>query len=236
MKKIFITVVVFVMCLQGVAKVPAAKAEVTAKMIASMIVAGRGVVASNQRLINDPKKGNKGFTPEVVKKEMIKRFEMSTGKKINSLDSDVKKVVEMVLKAAMKSVKVNQTKINEKGKGYKGYIPAVFGRETGQIMQSLMYGDISIKQTTHKVRNQYNKPDEFESGVLDNFEKTRKKMDGYGEVIGKKYRYLQPIYIKQACMKCHGGPKGTVDIAGKVKEGYKIGQLRGAISVSLKLK
>jgi general secretion pathway protein A len=235
MKKVLISVAMLLFVSVSFAKIPVNKAEKTAKMVAAMIVAGRGVVASNQNLINDPEKGDKGFTPEYVKSEMIKRFEMATGESIDKLDPDIKKVVNAVLEAAMRSVKVNQARINKKGRGFKGYIPAVFGRETGQIMQSLMRGDISIKQTTHKYRNAYNKPDEFESNVLKKFENAGKKVGGYGEVVGKKYRYLQPIYIKQACLKCHGGPKGTKDIAGKIKEGYKVGELRGAISVTLKL-
>ncbi|MES9899474.1 MAG: DUF3365 domain-containing protein [Sedimenticola sp.] len=52
---------------------------------------------------------------------------------------------------------------------------------------------------------------------------------GYPRISG----YRESIYIKKACLKCHGDPKGELDIAGKVKEGYEIGDLRGAISISM---
>ena len=54
---------------------------------------------------------------------------------------------------------------------------------------------------------------------------------------GKKHmRFMQPIYIKKACLKCHGVPKGEMDISGRVKEGYKLGEIRGAISVKMPIK
>jgi general secretion pathway protein A len=44
---------------------------------------------------------------------------------------------------------------------------------------------------------------------------------------------MLPVYIKPACLKCHGEPKGEKDIAGGIKEGYKEGEVRGAISVMI---
>ena len=51
--------------------------------------------------------------------------------------------------------------------------------------------------------------------------------------VAGRYRYLQPIYIQEGCLKCHGDPKGELDIAGRPKEGYRVGDFRGAISVSI---
>jgi general secretion pathway protein A len=44
---------------------------------------------------------------------------------------------------------------------------------------------------------------------------------------------MLPTYIEPACLKCHGGPKGEKDITGHIKEGYKEGDIRGAISVMI---
>ncbi len=217
------------------AAIPKDKAEEIAKYVAAMIVAGRGVVARHQGLINDPSKGDKGFTPEYVEAKMKESFKKITGKDVNELDPLVKTVVDQVLHAAKMSVQMNQGRINQKGKGFKMYIPAVFGRETGQILKGM--SKIMIKQTTFKYRNNYNQPDEFEKKVLSKFESSDwPKGKGYGEMVGNFYRYLQPIYIKKACLKCHGGPKGASDIAGRKKEGYKEGDLRGAISVMFPVK
>ena len=211
------------------------KAPEIAHYIATMIIAGRGVVARHQDLINDPNKGDKGFTPEYVEKQMLESFKKMTGKSMDELDPQVRKVLEQVIDAAKMSVKMNQPRINKKGVGFKMYIPAVFGRETGQILKSR--SNIAIKQTTFKFRNAYNQPDAFEKKVLKKFEEPGyPKGEGYGEFVGSNYRYLKPIYIRQACLKCHGEPKGAKDISGHIKEGYKLGDLRGAISVSFPVK
>ena len=47
------------------------------------------------------------------------------------------------------------------------------------------------------------------------------------------FRLILPEYYKQSCLSCHGGPKGERDITGGKKEGGKLGELGGAISVTL---
>ncbi len=206
-------------------------AQVIARYIADVIVAGRGIVAKNQNLINDPSKADKGFTPEYLESQIRQSFKEMTGKDVSELSPEARDIVQQVIEAAKLSVQMNQRRINQKGKGFKGYIPAVFGRETGQILKGRC--QIFIKQTTFKYRNAYNQPDPFEKKILTMFEDPAyPKGKGYGEFVGSHYRYLQPIYIKQACLKCHGEPKGSIDPAGRKREGYKLGDLRGAISVA----
>ncbi len=219
----------------GCGSVTKDKAEATARYIADVIVAGRGIVAANQGLINDPQKGDKGFTPDKVAEQIRAKFKEMTGTDVNDLPPDIHEIVEQVISAAKMSVQMNQPRINQKGKGFKGYIPAVFGRETGQILKGKC--NIFIKQTTFKYRNAYNQPDPFEKTVLKRFEQADyPKGKGYGEFVNNDYRYLQPIYIKKACLKCHGEPKGSIDPAGRKREGYKVGDLRGAISVRFPVK
>jgi len=56
--------------------------------------------------------------------------------------------------------------------------------------------------------------------------------DGVFETSGPNSRYLHPLEIKKACLSCHGDPRGELDISGhKKKEGYKLGEIRGGISV-----
>ena len=231
----FVIIIPAVVCMADCKSVSKEQAEETARYIADVIVAGRGIVASNQGIINDPQKGDKGFTPEKVAEQIRAKFKEMTGTDVSSLPPDIRAVVDQVINAAMMSVKMNQKRINEKGRGYKGYIPAVFGRETGQILKGRC--NIFIKQTTFKYRNAYNQPDAFEKKVLKKFEEPGyPKGRGVGEFVGNDYRYLQPIYIKKACLKCHGEPKGSIDPAGRKREGYKVGDLRGAISVKFPVK
>lgn len=207
------------------------KANKTAYYIAAMIVAGRGVIAKHQSLLNDPSIGNKNFTPEYVQKCILKNFKKITGTALFDVDPDIKTVLDQVLKAAKMSVQMNQRRINRKGVKFKGYIPAVFGREVGMILK--YKSNISLKQASLRYRNIYNQPDPFERRVLLKFEsQERTKGQGYGEFRNGFYRYLHPIYIKKVCLKCHGEPAGELDPTGRKKEGYKEGDLRGAISIA----
>ena len=42
---------------------------------------------------------------------------------------------------------------------------------------------------------------------------------------------LLPEYYRESCLTCHGGPKGETDITGYPKEGGKVGDLGGVISI-----
>ena len=104
-----------------------------------------------------------------------------------------------------------------------------------------------IKQTSLKYRNPLNKPNKDERRILEIFEK--KHLPEYWE-IGKNekgeevIRYAKPLIIKKACLKCHGVPgkdvpeklyKALVKDYGKVAFNYKIGDIRGMVSVEVPL-
>ena len=50
---------------------------------------------------------------------------------------------------------------------------------------------------------------------------------------GRGVRVLLPLFYNRQCLACHGNPKGEVDISGYEKEGFKEGDLGGAISIVL---
>lgn len=127
---------------------------------------------------------------------------------------------------------------------FKGIIPAYMGRVVGEDF--FKNTNIRIKQTTlgkgeFGPRNIYNAPDDWENQVLTRFyEPSYPKGKGYGEdteLDGKRiYRYMLPLYIEKACLKCHGNPATSptgdgLDMAGKPMENYKEGEVRGAISI-----
>ena len=94
-----------------------------------------------------------------------------------------------------------------------------------------------IKQTSLNYRNPENAPDEYEIKMLKQFQTKDNEDAVWGEDYdkeGKKIiRYMIPLYIKADCLQCHGMPayEGELDITGYKKEGYKLGELRGAITV-----
>jgi diguanylate cyclase (GGDEF)-like protein len=73
--------------------------------------------------------------------------------------------------------------------------------------------------------NPANAPDEFETRALHLFDKGEKEI--FEEVDsnnGHYFRYMVPLYVENECIKCH------------VKEGYKLGEIRGGISVSFDIR
>ena len=50
---------------------------------------------------------------------------------------------------------------------------------------------------------------------------------------GKTTRVMLPLFHVKGCLPCHGEPKGERDISGYIREGGKLGELAGAISVKL---
>ncbi len=89
------------------------------------------------------------------------------------------------------------------------------------------------------MRNRANAPDAWEAKVIE----TMFKQSGWpkGKVFtetrmhkGKRaFRLILPEYYKPSCLGCHGNSKGARDITGGKKEGGKLGELGGAISVAI---
>lgn len=46
-------------------------------------------------------------------------------------------------------------------------------------------------------------------------------------------RFIMPLLAREACLRCHGKPKGEIDERGYAKEGLELGELAGAISVTI---
>jgi cytochrome c5 len=47
------------------------------------------------------------------------------------------------------------------------------------------------------------------------------------------HRTAVPEYYGASCLSCHGSPQGEIDITGYPKEGGKVGDLGGVISITL---
>ena len=50
-----------------------------ARLIGQLLSAGRVVIERNQALIDDPEKGDKGFTPDVFERQLIDEFRLRSG-------------------------------------------------------------------------------------------------------------------------------------------------------------
>jgi signal transduction histidine kinase len=104
--------------------------------------------------------------------------------------------------------------------------------------QLSLFSDYNIRMVSDRPRNKDNSPDLYEKSALVKFEKNSSLNKVYKEleIRNKKYlRYLVPLRIKEICLECHGGPKGSIDVTGYEREGYKLGELRGVVSLVIPL-
>lgn len=111
---------------------------------------------------------------------------------------------------------------------------------------------IYIKRVSFKNRNPNNKPDDFETKALDYFDKLKSEgqlneSTEFVEVTefdgDLSIRYLKPIIMQAPCLNCHGPVESIMpDVKEIISQkypddkahGYKIGDLRGAISIQKK--
>ena len=223
--------------------VKAATDEEIALSLATLLRASRAVIGKNQKHINDPNVGDKGLSADVVVKAAKANYEKAAGHSLDSIDpkSAHGKLVQAELNAIIEVMNAAQENINTKGKGLKGFLPAVFARLVTQKFKTSAAGAATLKLTAPKayVRNRANRPDKWESNIIENKFRTaghpkNQHVAEMGKVKGKDaYRLILPEYYKKGCLACHGEPKGEIDITGGKKEGGKLGEAGGAISVVL---
>ena len=201
------------------------------KSFAVFFHSARVVISRNQDLINDAGKGDKGLTGDKVISQAKEIYTELTG------GSLVAGEAQTVLLAAIREVMAEaQAMINSEGTGFKGFVPATFGRQVADKVAAS--AAIEIRQTNKKVRNRRNRADEWEKAVFAVIPKSaeggppkvfRESYAERGKVI---HRFLIAEYYESSCLACHGGAKGDRDITGSKMEGRAAGEFGGAISIT----
>jgi hypothetical protein len=106
------------------------------------------------------------------------------------------------------------------GRNYTLKNPALMTRELSSYAEEK--GLYRFHITGLKLINPANAPDDFERAALEEFEKgelsTSQIMFEDGSPI---FQYMAPLYVEEACLKCHG------------HLGFEVGDVRGGISVYL---
>jgi general secretion pathway protein A len=213
----------------------------TARLLAVLLDSGRVTIGRNQEVINDPTADN-GFTPQRFAEQTIALFKQRTGHDLADLTNAklptvAKPKLERLLEESKKTVASYEPVLNMKGLKYKGLIPATFGTETATRFQT--WSGVYLKQTApeHLLRNVKNKPDTFEAQHMKRMNEASLQRDGDAVVSeideGHNVRVLLPLFYEKACLSCHGEPKGERDISGYPREGGRLGELGGVISVSI---
>lgn len=134
----------------------------------------------------------------------------------------------------------------------KGVLQAVsVCSDTAQVLTNNfgVQKGVFIRRVSFKNRNGNNFPDDFEKKVLSKFEllHQNKELNSETEHVEivqegefKYLRYLKPILVQAECLNCHGNEN---EIMPEVKQlialeyandkafGYKVGDLRGSVSI-----
>ncbi len=113
--------------------------------------------------------------------------------------------------------------------------PALATRELSELVSKSHIG-ATFRVTSENYRNPQNKPDSFENVAINALGKKEKTFIETFE--GNTYRYSIPLYVTEACIKCHGkpenAPKEVIEKYGSERAfGYKVGDIRGIITVNL---
>ena len=122
------------------------------------------------------------------------------------------------------------------GSAFYGKNPALATRELSMIANKEATR-ATFRVTSDDYRHEDNMPDEFESAAIKAF-KEDTSLEFAERYEGGTYRYARPILVQQECLKCHGDPEDapvavTAKYGSKKAFGYKVGEVRGIISVSL---
>lgn len=118
---------------------------------------------------------------------------------------------------------------------YQGLHCAIVGRSIGALFTS--QSTYATKFVNFDPRNEADEPDAFEAEALTAFGNgTAAEYCGIVEEDGEEvFRYVAPMRIEKNCLECHGEPKGEIDVTGFPKEGWKLGDVGGAISIVMPL-
>ena len=119
---------------------------------------------------------------------------------------------------------------------YQGLHCAIAGRIIGQSFT--MHSDYTTRFVNFNPRNKAGEPDDYEAAALSAFHDDASRADYYGfaDYEGRQvFRYVAPMTIEEACLQCHGEPAGELDVTGAPKEGWKMGDVGGAISIIMPL-
>lgn len=211
--------------------------------LAVLLQSARSVIGAEQTRINDPSIGDKGLSGTAVLARATEAYLAKTGTLPLSDETDPREaeLVSALTDSIIEVMDANAGSINREGVGFKGFVPAVFGRLVTEAFGDKV-GDIAqIKVTApvNIVRNRKSRPDDWETQVINENLlspdwQTGAVYSSLTEADGRPaFRVMVPEYYTEGCLACHGAPAGEVDVTGYPKEGGKLGELGGVISIKL---
>lgn len=133
-------------------------------------------------------------------------------------------------------IDINQNIVNRNEDGTfrtKTLVCVVAAKSVSMLFTSQT--DYTIRFTSQTPRQAANAADAFEERAFEAFA-SDPTLEAYYDVetneAGQRvFRYLEPLYVTETCLECHGDPKGELDQYGYEKEGMRVGEIGGAMSI-----
>ena len=142
-----------------------------AQNLAAMLRASWTVISKEQDRINDPELGDKNLSGKVVLEQARKNFQAATGVDPDTIDPTSRsgRLLRDQMDAIVEVMDANQTTINAKGTGFKGFIPALFARLVNEAFVRRANGEAEVKLTApaDRVRNRKARPDPWEEEIIE---------------------------------------------------------------------
>ncbi len=116
--------------------------------LAAFLRAGRSVISSHQDLINDPAIGTKNLTGQRVVAEALETFgRQGSSAATETFSQSDKQLFDAQIEALREIVDEHQKKIDAKGVGFKGFIPATFARLVNERFEEKVGDRAKMKVT-----------------------------------------------------------------------------------------
>ncbi len=215
--------------------------------VLNVFVASKEVLFEKQPLINSAEADKTSLFGQAFLLEVGRVYQKNYGKPLPAADHPVKVLLYQSILSVLED---NRALIMDRELAYKGFIPATFSFQLSQRFSNSGY-PVKIKFVGLKGRlvNQINAPDAWEESVLASRAVESLQEGGVIQELTLEnerslIRSLQPIYISQACLSCHGSvadnPKNNrldkkdwtrINTAGFEMQDFQLGELAGGIGL-----
>lgn len=145
-------------------------------------------------------------------------------------------VLAKEMRAAWDFIDLNQNAINRNEDGTfrnKTLVCVVAAKSISTLFST--DSDYTIRFVNTNPRQKAGTPDTFETAALDAF-RANSSLSSYSAIEkdedgARMFRYAEPLFVTDSCLECHGDPAGEIDQYGYEKEGMKVGDIGGAMSI-----
>src|SRR5262249_46988051 len=137
--------------------------------LTSLLRAARQVISDQQDIINDPKTG-KDLSGKKLLVQAKAKYAEQTGHPVPSLDptSAEGQMLQAEMDAIQEVMDQAQPLINDSGRSFKGFLPAVFAYRVAEGFNRRVgeFGYLKLTAPTALVRHQPNLPDPWEDQMI----------------------------------------------------------------------